>query len=233
MRRRDFLGGLAASPLVGWAAAADGPGDLPPRPDDFTRIHPVMAASLRAARVAPVAPGWYDTVPPDNAGILRLNLEFLRRLNALRADHVVGPDVPAETRRVALDAVRRSGVLPRLELEVLCAWLARVVVEDNARTLRNTAAAISHRDSLGRWPHDRLLPFDRSRAWDSEVLSAGGDGSIIDPFEGWILSPGHRAVILHPKARRCGLWFDVQDEPRSPYRWFDGSLRRWGCVLTS
>lgn len=68
-------------------------------------------------------------------------------------------------------------------------------------------AYVGHTDSYGREVNDRVADSDtHDWAFVTEV-AAGGYRSGHATCVGWLTSPGHRAVLLEPEARRLGLGY--------------------------
>ena len=88
-------------------------------------------------------------------------------------------------------------------------WMSEDMAEHNR---------VSHTDSLGRGPSERMAAFGYTQAgvW-GEIIRAGR-GTPEDAFEGWRNSPGHNAVMLTDGLAVAGI--GKAYNPQSPYGWF-------------
>jgi uncharacterized protein YkwD len=103
--------------------------------------------------------------------------------------------------------------LSTLEVSPTLTAAARWMSEDMAEHNR-----LSHTDSLGRVPSERMAAFGYTQAGLWGEMIRAGSGTAEDAFEAWRNSPGHNAVMLTDGFVAVGV--AKAYNPQSPYGWF-------------
>lgn len=114
---------------------------------------------------------------------------------------------------VLINDYRSEHGLSTLKASPVLSAAARWMSEDMAEHNR-----LSHTDSLGRSPSERMAAFGYTQAslW-GEIIRAGSD-TPEGTFEAWRNSPGHKAVMLTDGFVVAGV--GKAYNPQSPYGWF-------------
>ena len=147
------------------------------------------------------------------AGLLAILLAALQALPAHPARALVNCDVPSG---IEMDSVEQQVLtlvnqargqqnppLPPLAantaLNRAAAWMARDMT---------TRTALSHTDSTGRDPFQRMKDCGYGRTGGENIgagSASGGLNSANTIFNAWMASPGHRQAILYPTFTEVGI----------------------------
>ncbi len=127
-------------------------------------------------------------------------------VGAATAGLVAAPASPAtaaeEVARMAeaVNALRAQSGLPPLRVQFQLSLAAQRHAEDMAA--RRT---LSHTDPTGGRPSDRMAAFGYDTCGGGENVAFGALQTVDDVARGWYDSPGHRAILLDPRAREMGI----------------------------